>query len=221
MFFEPQLMGKELFLRTLPQGSPSKDLRLGRSIEHLSLNDFRETLWKEAKELNPWELPPQFLTNLLGDTQSARVGIFAPKVEWAEASNLLHLLKDYSSVQFLGIRISGLDLNFHPLPATQKLRPNTLNTLDFESNSPAEIPDLLLIPGLAADLKGRRIGRGKGFYDRYLTKHPQVKVALLIHSQFLFDELPAHFFHKGDQRVHYVLTENKFYKITNGNEVPL
>lgn len=29
--------------------------------------------------------------------------------------------------------------------------------------------DLLLVPGLAFDLRGRRLGRGKGFYDRLLA----------------------------------------------------
>ncbi len=29
----------------------------------------------------------------------------------------------------------------------------------------------MLVPGLAFDNKGRRLGRGKGFYDRYLS-HP-------------------------------------------------
>uniref|UniRef100_A0A1A7WNW9 5-formyltetrahydrofolate cyclo-ligase n=1 Tax=Iconisemion striatum TaxID=60296 RepID=A0A1A7WNW9_9TELE len=53
--------------------------------------------------------------------------------------------------------------------------------------------DLMLIPGLGFDLLGRRLGRGKGFYDTYLercSRHPKGKpytIALAFKEQLCQD----------------------------------
>ncbi|KAK5849805.1 hypothetical protein PBY51_014110 [Eleginops maclovinus] len=56
--------------------------------------------------------------------------------------------------------------------------------------------DLILMPGLGFDSLGKRLGRGKGFYDTYLErcmKHPKGKpytIALAFKEQ-LFPEIPV------------------------------
>jgi len=64
-------------------------------------------------------------------------------------------------------------------------------------------PDIAIIPGVAFTERGERLGRGAGFYDRYLAEHPGVLTFALAFTAQLVPQLPteAH-----DQRVRYILT---------------
>ncbi|MEY4418325.1 MAG: hypothetical protein RIQ88_763 [Actinomycetota bacterium] len=71
--------------------------------------------------------------------------------------------------------------------------------------------DLLIIPALAVDLKGNRLGRGKGYFDRELAKLPEmVLVYAMVFDDELLSEIPvqAH-----DRKVNGVITESGIHKI--------
>ena len=52
--------------------------------------------------------------------------------------------------------------------------------------------DVVLVPALAVDRRGTRLGRGGGYYDRALPRVPAgVPVAALLHDGELVDALPA------------------------------
>ncbi len=51
---------------------------------------------------------------------------------------------------------------------------------------------LVLVPALAVDLHGHRIGRGGGYYDRTLPAVPaSTPLAVLLHDDELIDRIPA------------------------------
>ena len=75
---------------------------------------------------------------------------------------------------------------------------------------PSEI-DLIVVPSLALDKKGTRLGMGGGYYDRFLAQLSARTVLLgVCWQEQLQDELPveAH-----DRRLHYVLTEKEFFEV--------
>ncbi len=71
---------------------------------------------------------------------------------------------------------------------------------------PHERLDLIILPGVAFDPKGNRIGMGKGYYDRFLAHQKGViKVALAYENQ-IFDELPKDPY---DEPVDMIITEKR------------
>lgn len=52
------------------------------------------------------------------------------------------------------------------------------------------VPSALLIPGLAFTKQGCRLGRGGGFYDRYLEKYQGIKIGICFNEQLL-NEIPV------------------------------
>ena len=55
---------------------------------------------------------------------------------------------------------------------------------------PVEI-DLMIVPGAAFDRTGNRLGRGKGFYDRFLSMHPNIYKTGVCFDYQLVEKVPA------------------------------
>lgn len=68
--------------------------------------------------------------------------------------------------------------------------------------------DLMIVPGLAFDKKGYRIGQGRGYYDRYLSDCACTTIGVC-REQFLLEEVPKEW---NDLPVDYVITEATVYE---------
>ena len=66
--------------------------------------------------------------------------------------------------------------------------------------------DLVLVPGVAFDVRGRRIGRGKGYYDRLLSLAGGLKCGVAFDEQILA-EIPTE---PHDVAVHCILTPTRW-----------
>jgi 5-formyltetrahydrofolate cyclo-ligase len=66
---------------------------------------------------------------------------------------------------------------------------------------------LVLVPALAVDGRGVRLGRGRGFYDRSLAgRDPQALLIAIVRDEELVDELPAE---PHDVRMTHALTPQR------------
>lgn len=89
------------------------------------------------------------------------------------------------------------------------LKPGLLGIPEPKPSRPRVAPreaDLIIVPGVAFDRRGYRLGTGGGFYDRFLRRVTRpARVGLAFEAQ-LVDKVP-HAEH--DERVDYIVTERR------------
>lgn len=70
--------------------------------------------------------------------------------------------------------------------------------------------DMILIPALAFDVIGYRLGFGGGYYDRYLLRTQAIRLGVCWECCFSLKPLPRE---KHDVPVHYIMTEERCHMV--------
>jgi 5-formyltetrahydrofolate cyclo-ligase len=116
-----------------------------------------------------------------------RKRVLAPKVSWEQR-------------RMLPIEIYSLQ---------QDLTPGQLGIREPVDGQPFLVPliDLVIVPGLGFDPFGHRLGRGRGFYDRFLSQpdFQGIACALAFEEQFV-DIIPAG---PHDAPIHMLVTDQR------------
>lgn len=74
-----------------------------------------------------------------------------------------------------------------------------------EEISDLSIIDLIIIPGIAFDKKRNRLGRGKGYYDKLLSRTTAYKIGICYNCQII-DQLPIE---EHDIPMDHIITESE------------
>lgn len=135
-----------------------------------------------------------------------RIGLYAAVRSEVETEGLFHRLRARRCQLFYPrCRLSGRLLDFVPVADPGELQPGA-----FEIPEPAGEPvdldrlDLVVVPGLAFDRRGARLGYGQGYYDRTLAAFGGGRVGLAFGAQIL-EKLPVDIH---DQPMDAVITED-------------
>ena len=107
-------------------------------------------------------------------------------------------------------RVVDAELEFMEVDAVNELRLGAFGVAEPLSgvSVPVAELDLIVVPGVAFDLKGHRVGYGRGFYDRQLAGRPAGAIAVgLCFEMQLSDSLPTE---DHDQALDFIATETRF-----------
>ena len=85
----------------------------------------------------------------------------------------------------------------------------------MDKNDVSEEVDLVVLPGLAFEENGYRIGYGGGFYDKFLNKHQDINKVALCYNFQIISNMPKDDY---DQRVDVIMTESKIITVQNIKE---
>jgi 5-formyltetrahydrofolate cyclo-ligase len=127
-----------------------------------------------------------------------------------ETHALVFALYKRGSYVLLPVMTAENDLDWASYEGPDSLGPGPHGLLEPTEprRGPAAIgsADLIIVPALAADRRGNRLGRGAGCYDRALARvGPAVPTIALLYDHELLDEIPAG---PHDQRVRAVAQPN-------------
>lgn len=117
--------------------------------------------------------------------------------------NLLSLLE--GSKNFYLPRVEGEDIVVCPYQKGDILQTSSFKVYEPCSKAvSADILDLVIVPALAADKNGCRLGYGKGFYDRFLSQNPgKYKTITLLPKELVIEKLPTE---KCDIKIDKIIT---------------
>jgi 5-formyltetrahydrofolate cyclo-ligase len=149
--------------------------------------------------------------------RAACIALYAP-VQHEIETGLLFLEARSSGKRVLYPAVCDDTLQFREVTEPEQLTAGAYGILEPCGLGKTDVPataDLIIIPGLAFDLLGHRIGFGKGYYDRYLSQLaiPAILVGLC-HDFQLLDTIPSE---AHDVRMQYLVTDKRLI-IPTGDE---
>ena len=107
-------------------------------------------------------------------------------------------------------RVNGVNLDLLPYEES-RLELGSFHIEEPTGDDCADVDDieLMIIPAVAFDRKGNRLGRGKGFYDRLLATTKATKIGVGYEFQ-LFDSIPSE---PHDVAMDMVITQKTLIKL--------
>ncbi len=132
-----------------------------------------------------------------------------------ELSTIDFIDKWHTRKHFFLPRVNGVNLDVLPYDRTRL----QYGSFHIEEPTGDDIEDidnieLIIVPGIAYDNRGNRVGRGKGYYDRLLSRTKATKIGIGYDFQ-LVDEIDSE---PHDITMDIVITDSRIINIKSRNK---
>lgn len=109
------------------------------------------------------------------------------------------------------------EMNFYYINSLEELKPGSFGVLEPVKENVNKLTDtentVCIVPAFAFDESGFRLGYGKGYYDRYLSRYKGFSIGICYDSN-----MKKSLFHgKYDRNVNMVVTEKRILSIDEGS----
>lgn len=142
-----------------------------------------------------------FLFDLLIELSKSTVGIYYP-IEYE--IDVLSLSQRLDGIKFALPKVRNRRMVYVEYAKGDRLVPNAYGICEPESDNEIN-PEVIIVPGLAFDLNGYRLGRGKGYYDRYIASRRDELISIGVCRQYQILELLPH--NQEDYPMSYIVSE--------------
>ncbi len=129
------------------------------------------------------------LLEIISQREPQTVALFSPLKDEVQIGSLMQRIECRVVVP----RVEGDEMEFYDL-ASGSLVEGTFGIMEPQSGEPIEPRkiDVMVVPGVAFTPSGDRLGRGKGYYDRYLSREGfRAYCVGVCYPHQMVDELPV------------------------------
>jgi 5-formyltetrahydrofolate cyclo-ligase len=144
------------------------------------------------------------------DFEGKSISVFLPIERFREV-NTWEFINNYPAHYYLPV-VKPSELVHVKFESMAQLKRTDWGILEpqFGHQAPASLFDAVLVPLLAYDKKGNRVGYGKGFYDGFLKNcHPSclfIGLSFFEPEENMIETIPS------DIRLHYCISPSKLYQ---------
>lgn len=168
----------------------------------------QKALLSNEEKTKAAELAFSFLENHASFILANRILMYHSLAD--ELSTINFIDKWSGRKEFFLPRVNGVNLDILPYSkSTLRLGAFQIEEPDGDDTVDINQIELIVVPGVAYDRKGNRVGRGKGYYDRLLNNTKALKVGVAYDFQMV-EEIDAE---PHDVKVDIVITDKGIYKI--------